>query len=94
MSTEWPAPEIRDARLDAHQCVWCGIPLATPGDVVVFCDDSHQGAWLTSRNGSAEGAHADDDDRPPHLVPEPPGAVPADVRAEPWYVPSCTQRIT
>jgi hypothetical protein len=88
MGVEWPAPEVRDARLGAHQCVWCGLPLDVPGDCIAFCDDDHQRAWLGSRNASEVGSHADDDWRGPHLAPEPPGSVPSDVRSEPWYVPS------
>jgi hypothetical protein len=87
MNAEWPAPDVRDARIAAHQCVWCGHRLADDCASDDFCGDADMRGWLGSRNGSAGGIYTD------HLpdvlawAPQPPGSVPDDLLSEPWYVP-------
>lgn len=82
-----PTRAETDYRLGRHLCVWCSRPLAgwCPDDV--FCEPDHQWLWHQAINGHQL-------PRSPQLdiadlnVAMPPGSVPDNPAAEPWYVPS------
>jgi hypothetical protein len=87
MATEWPAPDVRDARLAAHQCVWCGHELPADCASDDFCGDADMRGWLGSQNGGSAGTSGG----PVHdgwdTASHPPGSAPTDLLSEPWYVP-------
>jgi hypothetical protein len=83
--------DTTDFRLATHRCVWCGNRLADDCPDDLFCKWLCQHDWHEHANGRGGGGSAQ-----PWTVADmtvaPPGAVPDNPAAEPWWVPNFGSR--